>query len=65
MLVSNRTQRAYDSRWGWLLPSGVAWKLGRRPSRRRAALACFLDPLGFFTYRDAEALTLTEPPADA
>lgn len=55
--MSDRTQRIYDSRWGWLLPSGISWKLGRRPSRRRAVLAAFLNPLDFAMYRDAEALS--------
>ena len=55
--MGDRTQRIYDSRWGWLLPSGISWKLGRKPSRPRAALAAFLNPLDFAMYRDAEALS--------
>ena len=55
--MSDRQGRIYDTRWGWLLPSGVSWKLGRKPSLRRAILAVFLNPLDFGTYRVAEALS--------
>lgn len=55
--VSTRSKRFYDSRWGWLLPSGISWKLGRKPSRRRAVLAAFINPLDFAMYREAEELS--------
>ena len=42
---------------GLALPSGVSWKLGRKPSVRRAILAVFLNPLDFGTYRVAKALS--------
>ena len=58
--MEGRGRRAYDSRWGWLLPSGVSWKLGSKPSRRRAALAAILNPLDFAMYRDAKDMTERE-----
>lgn len=59
--MSDRGPRLYDSRWGWLLLGGIAWKLGRKPSRRRAAIALFFDPLGYLSdYRAARALTEVE-----
>jgi hypothetical protein len=63
--VSIRTRHIYDSRWGWFLPSGISWKLGRKPSRRRAVLAAVLNPLDFAMYRDAETLSQQERPASS
>ena len=53
--MGDQRRRIYDSRWGWLLMGGFAWKLGRKPSRRRAILAAFVNPFDFDMYREARA----------
>lgn len=37
--------RAYESRWGWVMPGGIFWKLGRRDTNRRERVLPYF--LGF------------------
>lgn len=34
--------QAYESRWGWLMPGGLGWKLGRRDTTERERLWPYL-----------------------
>ena len=43
--------RVYESRWGWLMPFGIFYKLGRGDAGRKERLAPYLlDPVGGWMY---------------
>jgi hypothetical protein len=55
----------WDGRWGWIVPGGLPWKLGRRDGRtgrQKSGLTIFLvfDAWSVGIYERARALSLTE-----
>lgn len=53
--------RVYESRWGWLMPGGIFWKLGRRDaSGRERALPYFFGLADGWMYNAARERSARE-----
>jgi hypothetical protein len=53
--------RVYESRWGWVMPGGIFWKLGRRDSSdRERVLPYFLGFTEGWFYNSARARSARE-----
>jgi hypothetical protein len=58
-------ERLWDRPWGWLVPLGIPWKLGRRDGRTgktRSTLAILLvlDVWSIRVYERGRAVTVAE-----
>lgn len=51
-----RMERLWDAPWGWLVPYGIPWKLGRRDGRN----GCERSGLTIFVVFDAWSVSIYE-----